>query len=374
MKKICFVTGTRADFGKLKSLLAKLSRESDFEEHIFATGMHTLARYGTTYEEIKRAGFNNVFLYINQMTQSSSAMDIVLANTIQGIGHYLREFTADMIVVHGDRVEALAGAIVGALNNTLVAHIEGGELSGTIDEVIRHAVSKLSHLHFVANEEAKRRLIQMGEKDQSIFVIGSPDIDVMLSDQLPDISEVRKRYEIDYKEYGIFIYHPVTTDIAQLRNKITTVMDALNATGWNYVVINPNNDFGSDIILEEYSKLSGNKRFCFFPSMRFEYFLTLLKNAKAIIGNSSTGIREAPVYGVPTINIGTRQTNRFNYPSIINISEDKEDIIKIISNLPSGLHTPTFHFGNGRSAENFISCLRMPELWQTPCQKQFQDL
>src|SRR6266705_1787677 len=123
-------------------------------------------------------------------------MDLVLANTVQGLGHFVREFPQDLIVVHGDRVETLAGAIVGALRNILVAHIEGGEVSGTVDELIRHAVSKLSHLHFVANTEFAERLVQMGENEDSVFVIGSPEIDIMLSENLPGLEEVRKHYEI----------------------------------------------------------------------------------------------------------------------------------------------------------------------------------
>jgi UDP-N-acetylglucosamine 2-epimerase (hydrolysing) len=175
--------------------------------------MHMLSRYGSTAIEIHKAGFDNIFPYINQDASVNSQMDLVLANTIQGLGHYIRECPPDLIVVHGDRIEALAGAIVGALNNILVAHIEGGEVSGSVDELIRHAVSKSSHLHFVANDEARARLVQMGEARSSIFVIGSPDIDVMLSDSLPDLEEVKTKYEIPFAEYAIFLLHPVTTEL-----------------------------------------------------------------------------------------------------------------------------------------------------------------
>src|SRR5215216_2826777 len=202
-RKILFLTGTRADFGKIKPLIKEVEWSADFEAHIFATGMQMLARYGSTVNEIHKAGFKHIFPFINQDGSINSQMDIVLANTIQGLAHYIREFQPDLIVVHGDRVEAMAGAIVGALNNILVAHIEGGEISGTVDELIRHAVTKLSHLHFVANHEAQQRLIQMGESEDVIFVIGSPDIDVMLSHQLPDVSEVKMRYEITFDEYSI---------------------------------------------------------------------------------------------------------------------------------------------------------------------------
>lgn len=372
-KKILFLTGTRADFGKLKPLIEEVERSEEFEAYIFATGMHMLSRYGKTLHEIEKAGFKHVYGFINQDGAVNSQMDLVLANTVQGLGHYVRESVPDIIIVHGDRIEALAGAIVGALANIRVAHVEGGELSGTVDELIRHAVSKLSHLHFVANEEAKRRLVQMGESEDVILVIGSPDIDVMLSDQLPTLPDALARYEIPFLEYVLCIFHPVTTELTILKQHAQTLASALEASNLNLVVIYPNNDNGSDIILEAYASLRSHPRFRFIPSMRFEYFLTLLKHTKAILGNSSAGIREAPVYGVPTVNIGTRQMNRFDYPSIVNVPPEKEAILKALQNLPTGVH-PSLYFGRGDSARLFITHLRNPALWNISPQKHFKDL
>jgi len=372
-KKILFITGTRADFGKLSPLMQKIENSEDFECFVFATGMHTLSRYGLTYNEIRKTGFKNIFTYINQDASCNISMDIILSNTIEGISRYIHEFPIDMIVVHGDRVEALAGAIVGALNNVLVVHIEGGELSGTVDELIRHAVSKLSHLHFVSNEDAKKRLIQMGEIDDSVFVIGSPDIDVMLSNSLPSLEKVKRRYEIAFSNYGVFIYHPVTTEIDVLESHINTVIDALEKIEMDFVVIFPNNDMGSEIIFKALKRLENNPKYKIFPSLRFEFFLTLLKNAYVVIGNSSAGIREAPVFGVPTINIGTRQNNRFLSPSIINVNADEKSIINAFNNLPVG-HKPSYHFGDGNSAELFMKIINEGGIWKTSSQKQFQDL
>lgn len=372
-KKILFITGTRADFGKMKPLIQQVENAEGFESHVFVTGMHMLSRYGYTLIEVKKCGFENIHAYINQIESVNAQMDLVLANTVQGLAYYIREIPPDLIVVHGDRVEALAGAIVGSLNNILVAHVEGGELSGTIDELIRHAISKLSHLHFVANGEARNRLIQMGETKESVFVIGSPDIDVMLSNTLPKINQVKQKYEIEFARYGIFAYHPVTTELHTLRVKIEAVVDALVASKRNYVVIYPNNDPGADIVVEAISRLSRLPRFRILPSMRFEYFLTLLKHAEVIVGNSSTGIREAPVYGIPTINIGTRQLNRFQYNSIQNVPEDKRAILNALANLPSQV-APSTHFGDGKSAQLFLDHLRTGELWEAPRQKQFRDI
>ena len=148
-RKIVFLTGTRADFGKLKPLMDKIEKSEIFDCHIFITGMHTLKKYGNTYQEVMKCNYKNTLVYENQ--KSSNEQDVILANTIYGFSEYIKNLQPDMIIVHGDRVEALGGAIVGSLNNILVSHIEGGEISGTVDELIRHAVSKLSHIHFVAN-------------------------------------------------------------------------------------------------------------------------------------------------------------------------------------------------------------------------------
>jgi UDP-N-acetylglucosamine 2-epimerase (hydrolysing) len=372
-KKILFLTGTRADFGKIRPLASAVEALPGFECYVFATGMHMLSKYGYTFMEIEKAGFRNIFPYINQIYPASGQMDLVLASTIEGLGRYLRETAIDLIVVHGDRVETLAGAIVGALNNTLVAHIEGGELSGTVDELIRHSVSKLSHLHFVANGEARRRLIQMGEVPNSIYVIGSPDIDVMFSDDLPGIPAVKDKYDIDFSEYAVFIYHPVTTEMDTLRGDIETVISALQDSDWNFVVLYPNNDLGTDVILQTINTIRGELRFRILPSMRFEYFLSLLRHSRAIVGNSSAGIREAPVYGVPTINIGSRQMNRFEYSSIVNVPADREAILQAMANLPVSV-TPSDHFGKGNSTKAFMKALESPNLWTTPKQKKFRDL
>jgi UDP-N-acetylglucosamine 2-epimerase (hydrolysing) len=372
-KRILFLSGTRADFGKLKPLIREVQNSARFDYAIFATGMHLLSRYGSTLHEIEREGFENIFSFINQDSSVNSQMDLVLANTVHGLGHYVREFPPDLIVVHGDRIETLAGAIVGTLNNILVAHIEGGELSGTVDELIRHSVSKLAHLHFVSNHEARQRLIQMGEPPERIFVTGSPDIDIMLSDDLPPLEQVHSRYDIPFRRYGVFLYHPVTTELAQLDRYLENVLHALRRSGLNWTVIYPNNDQGSERILAHYETLRGEPNFRVVPSMRFEYFLVLLRNAVVIAGNSSAAIREAPVYGVPAINIGTRQMNRFRYDSILDVPEDCAAILNALQRLPQKV-TPSLHFGKGQSAKLFMAELANAGLWEVPRQKQFRDM
>ncbi|GAA3779699.1 UDP-N-acetylglucosamine 2-epimerase [Flavobacterium ginsengiterrae] len=372
-KKILFLTGTRADFGKIKSLIQTLEAQNDFEAFVFVTGMHLQELYGYTLIEIQRCKFRNVFTFENHTHETT--MDLTLAKTIEGLSNYCKVINPDMIVVHGDRVETLAGAIVGSLNNILVAHIEGGEISGTVDELIRHSVSKLSHIHFVSNHEAKGRLIQMGEIEESIFTIGSPDIDIMFSDRLPDLIKVKEYYKIDFQEFAIVMFHPVTTEIKEMNQYALNFVNALLEDHNNYIVIFPNNDLGSQFIIDAYEKLKSNSRFRIFPSLRFEYFLTLLKNSKFIIGNSSAGIREAPYYGIPIVNIGTRQKNRAIHADIINSDYSEKEIKKALELVLSHKVTMSKEdFGQGNSNTLFFECLQKQDVWELNHQKQFKDI
>ena len=373
IKKILFLTGTRADFGKIKSLISIVDENPNFEVYVFVTGMHLQKEYGYTLIEIERCNFKNVHTFENHTHETT--MDLTLAKTIEGLSAYCKKVQPDMILVHGDRLETLAGAIVGSLNNILVAHIEGGELSGTVDELIRHSVSKLSHIHFVSNDEAAKRLIQMGEMESSIFTIGSPDIDIMFSEDLPDLDVVKKHYEIDFESFAIAMFHPVTTEANDMKHHAENFVSALQKDSHNYVIIYPNNDLGSQFIINEYLNLKGNKRFRIFPSVRFEYFLTLLKKAQFIIGNSSAGIREAPYYGIPIINIGTRQQNRSIHTDIINVDYAKESILEALENINSyKVQCVNSNFGEGNSTQLFVKTIENKNIWNINHQKQFRDI
>jgi len=372
MKKIAFLTGTRADFGKIKSLFKILQESDAFDAHIFVTGMHMMETYGYTKIEVERAGFKNIHTFCNHTSEET--MDLTLAKTMQGFSEFVKNIEPDMIVVHGDRVEALAGALVGSLNNILVAHIEGGEVSGTIDELIRHSTSKMSHIHFVSNNAAKNRLIQMGELPESIETIGSPDVDIMFSEYLPSLKTVKEYYEISFEDYSVVLFHPVTTEVSEIKMQAQALTEALIESNKNFVVIYPNNDLGSSQILDTYKKLNKNNRFRIIPSIRFEYFLVLLKNAECIVGNSSAGIREAPYYGVPTINIGSRQENRALHSHILNVNYEFNDILKALQSPLEKVAVEEQHYGDGNSAQSFLEVLQDKNIWQLNHQKQFRDI
>lgn len=372
MKKILFITGTRADFGKVKSLMATVESSENFELHVLVTGMHMMKLYGSTYKEVKKQNYQNTYLISNQ--HINEPMCSVLSNTISIISRLVNAMSPDMIVVHGDRIEALAGATVGALNHIHVCHIEGGELSGTIDDSIRHSITKLSHIHMVANEEAKQRLIQMGENDNTIFIIGSPDLDIMNSEDLPSIEEAKNHYGIEFEKYAIVMFHPVTSEEKDIKKYTKNLFEALSESNRNYVVIYPNNDSGSLKILDVIKEYEDSHIFKTYPSLNFESFLILLKNSEFIIGNSSAGVREAPFYGLPSINIGTRQNARFRGPSVIDCGYNKEDIKNALERIDKIDYEKSTWFGKGNSTELFASHINSEPMWNIPVQKVFVDL
>lgn len=373
-KKFVFVTGTRADYGKMKPLMQALEADERFELYVFICGMHLSERLGSTYDEVVRDKYKNTYIAFGIPHTDDASVN--LGNTVICFSGYVSNIKPDMIIVHGDRMDALAGAMVGAQKNIPVAHIEGGELSGTLDESIRHAITKFAHIHFVSTEEARKRLIQLGEDDKRVYVIGSPDIDIMLSEKLPDIETVKRKYEISFEKYGILMYHPVTTEFDVIGDNIEKVVNGIIQSGRNCVVIYPNDDMGSQIIIREYARLRNSDRFRIFPSLRFEYFLTLLKNAEFIIGNSSAGIREAGIYGVPVIDVGSRQNGRYDHAAvknIIHVGEDEGQIIKAINSVDSYRYRSA-DFGRGDSTEAFLQIIKKEDFWDIDIQKRFRDL
>ena len=263
---------------------------------------------------------------------------------------------------------------MGSLNHILTAHIEGGEVSGTIDDTIRHAVTKLSHVHFVGNNKAKRRVINMGEKRNSVFNIGSPDMDILLSNRLPSIKFVKKRYNIKYENYGILLWHPVTSTLKLLKEDTLKLVDFVNKFNQNFVIIHPNNDPGNNIILDIYKKKLISKKYKIFKSIRFEYFVTLLKYSKFIIGNSSAGIYEAPIFGVPTINVGNRQNKRLKTRQIKDIKVNDLNLSKIETFIKKYKKTNMKYYGTGNADKKFAKELRRNSFWKISRQKYFSDI
>jgi UDP-N-acetylglucosamine 2-epimerase (hydrolysing) len=370
-KRLLFITGTRADFGKLRPLVEASREVEGWTSIAFVTGMHMQKHYGLTINEVVSTGISN-FPFVNFAHGDSMAQ--TLSKTIAGLSDYLSAFPVDFILIHGDRVEALAGAIVGSLMNIRVIHVEGGELSGTVDDSIRHAITKFSHVHLVSNEDARLRVLSLGEDPESVHAIGSPELDVMKSGKLPNLKEVRRRYGLASSPTAIFLMHPVTTQdpsiLGSCADQILT--ELTQRTNLQVVVIRPNNDFGSTEIDRAIDRYQECQNVRVIPSMRFEHYISLLKSAAFIVGNSSSGVREAPFFGTPAINIGTRQDRRSTSPSIINLGEHQvaqlpEILIEIQSRRTGGESL----FGDGLAGQRFVELLKSGILERLPIQKSF---
>ena len=331
MTNISFISGTRADYGKIKPYIDFLCNQENKKVFVFTTGMNMLKRYGSTYKFIKSDLKKKCIVRTDKKFKPTSTA-FETAHILKTYDKHLKKDKIDFVFVHGDRPEVLAAAQAAVFNNIPVCHIEAGDFSGSVDELIRHATSKLSHRFLVADEMAKQTLLQMGEKEDSIFITGNSSLAFKIEDP------TKKELSLlnSYKNYGVLIYHPVTTlDKKILKEEIDSLMSALDKSEKDYVVILPNNDLGSEIILKTYQKYATNEKFHFIKSFSFNAFNYLLKNADFLIGNSSCGIKEAPFYQVPVIDIGCRQNNRFEHLNLKDfyhlndLSKIEETILKI---------------------------------------------
>ena len=365
-KKLLFVTGTRADFGKLEPL-AKAAQLAGFEITFFITGMHMMQRYGETRLEVKRFAGAEFIEFVNQ--REGDALDFILAKTILGFSDFVHERRPDLVVIHGDRVEAMAASIVCAMRYIRSAHIEGGEVSGTIDESIRHCNTKLCATHFVSSEDAKARVLSLGEAPERVFNIGSPELDTHAQPSGVSIEEVKARYAIPFDDYGIVIFHPVTSEVDSMGAQAASLFGCLLQSGKHFVVIAPNNDPGTDDIFAVIEALPKD-RLRLIPSMRFNYFSELMKNAAVMVGNSSAGVREAPFLGLPSLDVGSRQNNRAQADSIFGCSAfDQEKIQLFLTNQWHHRYKVDASFGNGMASDQFIQVLNIDKYWEINIQK-----
>ncbi len=372
---IAFFTASRADYGKLKPVILE-AKKKKLNFKIFVTGSHLLKEYGNTKNQItKDFKKKNLILFKNQKFGDSHK--IIFKNTVNKFTKILNNKHYDCFFIHGDRIETLAAGTVLTFSNIRIAHIEGGELSGTVDEMIRHSVSKLSHIHFVTNKAAKRVLINSGESDKSIFITGSPDIDFFDKALRPKLSAVKIRYGINFDNYIISFLHPVTTD-SRLETKIKSKIyfeSLLKIKNKNIIHFVPNNDDNSIEILKMQNKILKNKKnIKILKSMRFEFYLTLLENSKLIIGNSSSAIMEAPYFNIPSVNVGNRQINRYGLDKIINTKFTIKSILNSIKKAEKVKINHKPYFGVGNSAKKIIKVLLSKKFDDVKIQKIYKRL
>lgn len=360
MRKVCYISGTRADFGLMKNTLLAIHQHADLNLSILVTGMHLLSDYGETWREIKECGLNiGATVPVDLTGGSGKEMALALGAQITGFTEALTVDRPDILLLLGDRGEMLAGAIAALHLNIHIVHIHGGELSGTVDESIRHAISKLAHYHFTATEKSKERLIRMGEKPEHIFVTGAPGLDEIHKMTLLSRSEVMKKFGMDStRSFILVLFHPVVQQAKMAADQVRAVLNAVIDSQKQGLVIMPNADAGGSEIEEVITMLSKSNDLVTAVHVEREAFLTLVSYADVMVGNSSSGIIEAASLGTSVVNIGDRQQCRERNSNVIDVPPDETEVSRAIQeaqamDVPQGQNV----YGDGSASERITNLL-----------------
>jgi UDP-hydrolysing UDP-N-acetyl-D-glucosamine 2-epimerase len=368
-RKICIFTGTRAEYGLLKPLMDEIKSDPDLELQIIASCMHLSPEFGLTYKEIENDGFT-IDEKIEMLLSSDTPSGIVKSMGLGMIGYTdaLNRLKPDITVVLGDRFEALAFAIASFVNRIPIAHLYGGEATeGSIDEGMRHCITKLSYLHFTSTEEYRRRVIQLGEEPQRVFNVGALGIDNIKKMKLLTKDEIESKLGIKFKSKNLLItYHPVTLKKDESEKEFKALLNVLRELKDTLLIFTkPNADTeGRRIIklIEEFVKENGDKAVVFTSLGQLNY-LSIMQYVDAVVGNSSSGIVEAPSLKVPTIDIGDRQKGRIRAESVISCKGAEDEIKKAISiiydeNFRRKVKDVKNPYGDGNSAKRIKEILK----------------
>ncbi|EDS76855.1 UDP-N-acetylglucosamine 2-epimerase [Clostridium botulinum C str. Eklund] len=332
-RKIAVITGTRADYGIYYSVLKAIENHKDLELSLIVCGMHLSPEFGMTIEEIQKDGFkidDKIDTILS--SDSGSAMAKSIGITLMGLTQSLERINPDILLILGDRGEMIAGALAAVHMNIPVAHIHGGEVTGTVDESVRHSITKLAHIHFPANEDSKERIIKMGEEAKNVYVVGAPGIDYIKNTKYLTREEVLKRFDLRDDKIFMMTQHPVTTEKHMVSNQIEETLSAIAKLGIQTVISYPNSDNGGREIIKVIEKYREKYDFLkVFKNLSQVEYLSLLNTADVMIGNSSSGIIEAPSFKLPVVNIGTRQQGRLRACNIVDVSYSKKEILQAIN-------------------------------------------
>lgn len=362
-RKIAIIAGSRGEYGYFRPILREIATHPHLDYGIIATNMHVLDRFGSSIEEIKKDGFkieaaiHNTFDGYNRLTMAKSLSVFMLQ-----LPELLEQMGADMILLAGDRGEQLMAAIVGAHLYIPVAHIQGGEVSGNIDGTMRHAITKVAHLHFASCEDATRRIKRMGEEAFRTYNVGAPQLDELMREKTASGAEMRRKFSLAKdRPIILVVQHPVTEEFEHTEKSVETTLKAVAAFDAQVVVILSNSDAGSHAAARAVGRSHTESMQVHANVPRREY-LGLMKVADVIVGNSSSGIIEAPTYKLPAVNIGNRQRGRLQGVNVINVGYDEKGIIAAIKKAM----TPQFRkrvaagknpYGDGRSAKRIVEIL-----------------
>jgi UDP-hydrolysing UDP-N-acetyl-D-glucosamine 2-epimerase len=365
MRSICVITGNRSEYSRLKSVMQAIKKRRDLKLTLFVTASHLLDDFGMTINNIRADGFDiDASADTIVAGENLSAMAKSVGVGVLEITTLLSQFKPDIVLIVGDRFDALSSAIAAALTNTLVAHIQGGEVTGSIDESIRHTITKLSHIHFPSTKKSAERIIKMGERPETVFNVGCPSMDILSSIKLDGLDEVYRKYDLNLNpkdKFLLIIQHPVTTEYDHVRHQIRETLEAVHASGLPAIMFYPNVDAGSKDMVREirlFDEEKTHNKITKLKHLAFEDFITLLRHCLCVVGNSSAGIRETCFFGVPTVNIGSRQTGRERGKNIIDVEHDQVKIKAAIEKqIRAGKYEPEYIYGRGDAGEKIAEIL-----------------
>ena len=376
--KILTLVERRADYSRMRPILKELYNDPFFDVYLVVTGICLLDLHGNDIDYIKEDGFHidvELPMFVKGERNTNASMVRALSKVMSGIVDHLEKYKPDLVLTGFDIGANLATTIAAAHMNIPVAHIQGGEVTGSIDESIRHAMSKFAHIHFPATEDARQRLIRLGENPDYVFNVGCPSIDTIVETPVIDKRILEKKFNIDFsKPVILLIQHPVTTESAESRKQILKTIKVVKELEIQALVALPNNDAGSSEIIDEIK----NSGLSWYPSLSTEEFVNVYRHVWAIVGNSSSGIHESSTFGIPAVNIGTRQQDRERAGNVIDVGYDETEIRvgiqkalfdKEYRNEIAKIKNP---YGDGNSAKRIVSILKQVSL-DNIIQKRFYE-
>ncbi len=377
MRKICIFTGSRSEYGLLKPLMEEIKKSRSMTLYVVATAMHTERQFGYTINEIRKDRFRiDSVVRFGGEGESGYKVARAIGKGIVGISDALKKINPDIVVLLGDRYETLAAAVASAYMNIPIAHIHGGDSARAgLDEYARHAITKLSNMHFPATRRSMKRIINMGEDRWRIFLVGAPGLDSIMKVKI-DRKRIAKKYGADIrKPVLVVLQHPVTTQVSQSEMQMRETMEAVRELGYQAIVIYPNDDAGGRKMIGEIKKYRRFKFIKTFRNIPHDDFIGLMKIASVLIGNSSSGIIESSSFGLPVVNIGIRQEGRERAGNIIDVSHSKSQIIRAVRKTLSKdfikragkCKSP---YGNGTSSKKMAGILEKIKIGKKLMQKK----
>ena len=380
MKNITFLTTARSDFGLLRNLIVETSKIKKFKVSLIATGSHFSNVYGNTFKEILKNRVKITKKIKTLQSGNTNNIGVLISKCIKDSSIYFKKNKTDILIILGDRYEALSVAIAAHVNKIPIAHIHGGELTKNLmDDAFRHSITKLSQIHFTANNVYKNRVIQLGENPKNVFLTGALGIDAIKKTKLLSRYQIEKNLKIKLNNKNVIVtLHPETLDRKFNSKKVDILFDSISSfkDEVNFIFTSPGADYESNLIAKKIKNFVKKNKNCYlFKSLGYEMYYSLLKLSNLMLGNSSSGVLEMPYFNKPTINIGYRQKGRLMDNSVINVKWNKTKIKKEIykSLYKKQFYKNKYLFGNGNSTKKIINILLKINLDKVLI-KKFYDL